>query len=690
MRIWLHFLNGTSREGELVGRFDPDAEELVLQKEQEEQRIRTKELAWVELADDASPPKGLRAVEVVCADGKRIPARVLSLDAHEEGFFAWPPRGKGVRWFFYWRGVRRVEHPAKIGEILVSEGYLPKAAVDAGLRVQRRKLGEVLLDQGAIDEETLKRFLDAAKSGKKRLGEMLLAARVIDEETLLKALAAKFHLPIVDLAREKIDPEAALAVGEALVRKHEWLPLAMDDREVVVAVFDPTNTEAEDEFRFVTNRRLRLVLAAPSQIRAKIDEVFPPLQGDLAEEEIVIEHHEEGLQLDEAEAVRVSSERPIVGLVNRLIMQALSKRASDIHLMPGEKWMRVSYRIDGELREATKLRPELAPKVISRIKVLAEMDISEHLLPQDGRILVRWQNKAYELRVSVMPNIYGESAVIRVLARDEGVALSEMGFREEDRSRLVQLVHRPYGMILATGPTGSGKSTTLFALVKEALARPVHVITIEDPVEYRHPKLDQIQVHPKAGLSFARVLRNVLRHDPDVVLLGEIRDEETAEIALRAALTGHLLLSTLHTNTAADTVLRLVDMGLARYAIAEALLAISSQNLLRRLCPKCRQMQPVPNEARRLLTSMGLSVPERVWRAEGCEHCDGSGVRGRALLYELLVMTDRLREAVHDGIVGKELEAIAIEEGMVPKREHLVQLLSEGIVDWQEAKRFLL
>ena len=680
VRARLRLLDGEVVEGTLAGPFLPERPTLRIATPAGMRTIerlpeRAARLALWE--EGVARPQGLEPVDVIAVDGERFEVEALATDVHPTGFFGWPrdaSAGAPTRWFFFRAGVRRVERAQRLGEILVSEGLASPEAVREGLAQQKRR--------GRADAKE-----PAKEGGRGRLGEVLLEQGRIDEERLVRALAAKFHLPVADLgAPGAIDPQAAYAVPEELVRKHGWLPVRMDEGELVVATADPLDNAAYDDFRFVSGKRLRLVLAPPSQIRKAISELFSDWE---EAESLVIESVPE----DEESGVDVGEEAdapPIVRLVNRMLAQGLERGASDIHLLPQEEGFVLAYRIDGDLREETRFRAELGPKIVSRIKILARMDIAEHRLPQDGRLLLRWRGKPYELRVSLIPNIHGESLVMRVLGREEFVDVRRIGLRARDRDRLVQLARRPFGMILVTGPTGSGKSTTLFALIKEVAKRPVHVLTIEDPVEYRHEGVNQIEVRPKAGLTFARALRNVLRHDPDVVLVGEIRDEETAEIALRASLTGHLLLSTLHTNSAADTVLRLVDMGARPFLIAEALLAVSSQNLVKRLCPECRRPVPPPEGARAMLEGMGLPVPERFCEAPGCAACDGSGTKGRVLLYELMVMTDRLRRAVHDGVTGKELEAVAVEEGMVPKARYLAELLARGEVGWDEAVRYLV
>ena len=699
VRARVRLLSGKTLEGTLLRPFVPEEDTIRLRLDGGGERTITQaseHVMWVALREEGTPrPKGMHALDVITLDGERFEVEALALGVHPSGFFAWPRRpgpDAPTRWFFFRGGVRRVERPQKIGEILVSEGLASAEAVQEGLarqRAERKRLGEVLVEQGVVTRRQLEDALRAQKEmpTRKRLGEILLETSQVDEDRLIRALAAKFQLPIVDLSRpETVDPEAAYSVPEGLVRKHKWLPIAMSERELTVAVSDPVNNEAYDDFRFVSGKRLKLVLARPSEIHRAIAALF---SGWDEADALVIESapQEEDRYADVGEDVDAP---PIVRLVNRILVQGLERGASDIHLRPLKDALALAYRVDGDLREETRFHGEIAPKIVSRLKVLARMDIAEHRLPQDGRLLVRWHGRPFELRVSLIPNIYGESLVMRILGREELVDMRRIGLREKDRERLIRLARKPHGMILVTGPTGSGKSTTLFALIKEVARRPVHVLTIEDPVEYRHAGVNQIEVQPRAGLTFARVLRNVLRHDPDVVLVGEIRDEETAEIALRASLTGHLLLSTLHTNSAADTVLRLADMGARPFLLAEALLAISSQNLLRRLCPACRRPVSAPEGAHKLLKALGLPVPARFWDAAGCDACAGSGIQGRVLLYELLIVNRRIRQAIHDGLAGRALEEVAIAEGMIPKAHYLVELLARGEVGWSEAMRFLV
>ncbi|RMF90175.1 MAG: type II/IV secretion system protein [Nitrospinota bacterium] len=373
-----------------------------------------------------------------------------------------------------------------------------------------------------------------------------------------------------------------------------------------------------------------------------------------------------------------------------LFYRGIQKGASDIHLLPQAHGLVLAFRVDGDLREANVLDRRLQRRIISRIKLLAGMDIAEHRLPQDGRIWLRRAEKEVEIRISVIPNIFGESVVMRILDKDVAIDLRSLGFRPADYRRLLLLTQRSYGLILVTGPTGSGKSTTLFALLKEMIHRPLHIITIEDPVESKIPGVNQIQVNAKIGLTFARVLRNILRHDPDVIMVGEMRDLETASIGIEAALTGHLMLSTLHTNSATDTVTRLTDIGIPSYLLAPALLGIVSQNLVKRLCPACRREISRDAEIYSLLQEAGLSTEGPLYEAVGCQQCQETGYLGRVMLYEFLEVNDQLRTAIYKGLGGSALREVAVAQGMIPKMQHALELATQGIISHEDLIRVLI
>lgn len=591
---------------------------------------------------------------------------------------------------------RQRESQVPLGHILLEHGRLDEKELEESLVRQHRqqiKLGELLVETGRITPEDLERALaEQRKRHSKKLGEILIEMGLITEEKLASALSVKFHLPFIDLDDYPINPAAAAELEEELIRRYQVLPIDVDEHTLTVAMADPLNIEAYDAIRFRTQKHLRQVIAVPSQIRRYIEEHFDvPGEDERLEIERLRTDEEDGEEpeLDKL-ALKASKAPPIVRLVNHLILEGLRRNASDIHILPQPGRTDVAYRVNGELRHETSLDKMNERKVIARIKILAGMDVTVHRLPQDGRMSVRYRDMCKDFRVSCIPNAYGESMVMRVLNKEMAMDLASLGLRDEDARRLGSLMARPFGLILATGPTGSGKSTTLFALLKSIIERPLHILTIEDPVESQIPGANQIQVNAKIGLTFSRILRNVLRHDPDVIMVGEMRDQETAEIGIQAALTGHLMLSTLHTNTAVDTIIRLVDLGIPAYLLAPALIGVISQNLVKRLCPDCRQQVAVDEETAMILRGAGLEAPSHLYEARGCQQCGKTGFIGRAMVYEFLEVNDEVRRAIHDGLVGQDLQRVAEDAGMHPKARHAYDLAREGIICRADLIRLLV
>jgi len=600
----IRLMNGDALHGSIVS-FSPDNTDIQLrEKNQTVGKARTlaaNEVAYVAFTRVSTSPasasrlSGMKPMRIHTETGETFDSHVLNLSLHASGFYAFmtDQESRFEYVYFFHHGVRTHEDKRPLGEILVAENLVSEQELQRGLEAQSKQRNA---DSGRAPAEH-----KAGKQQKpaqppqrgKRLGEILLDTGAVSEKDLLLALAAKFHIPIMDLDKHPVDPDAIYEVDASLIRKYQWLPVARDEGSLTTALSDPLDMNAYDAFRFYTNKRIREVLVSPSQIQHHIENMLDT-SVENESEKLTIEMN---TQKGEAETSRDSNEielmknagaPPVVQLVNKIIMGGLRKGASDIHLLPQEKNVILAYRINGDLLQETQIKKEIQQRVISRIKIISGMDISDRRMPQDGRMVVRYKGRPVEFRISSIPNIYGESIVMRILNKETNMDIETLGLRHDDCNRLARVIRKPHGLILATGPTGSGKSTTLFTLVKSLVDSPAHIVTIEDPVESKIPGVNQIQVNPKIGLDFARILRNILRHDPDIIMLGEIRDHDTAEIAMRAALTGHLLLSTLHTNTAVDTVVRLMDMGIPAYLLAQGLLAVISQSLIKRLCPSCR------------------------------------------------------------------------------------------------------
>ena len=515
---------------------------------------------------------------------------------------------------------------------------------------------------------------------------MLLSSQVITEDELLAALSKKFRLPTVDLDDYEVNPIAGTEVGRDVIEKYQVMPIDSDKYSITIALADPMGLEAYDQITFKTGKKVHEVMVKSSQLKKAIAAL---LEEEEADEELSCEFlHEDGGDsdepLNELEITQSTEDAPIIRLVNRIIRNGLRKKASDIHILPQAKKIILSYRLNGQLLSENALEKGLSRQIAARIKILSGMDIAEQRMPQDGRLLLRDGKHKYEFRVSCIPNSFGESLVLRVLNKEMAVELDVLGLRKEDMDQLSIMARKPYGLVLVTGPTGSGKSTTLFALLKSISHLPSHILTIEDPVESEIDDANQIQVNAKIGMTFARILRNVLRHDPDIIMIGEMRDPETAEIGIEAALTGHLMFSTLHTNSAVDTIIRLNDLGIPNYLIAPALLGIISQNLLKTLCKKCRAELDKDDPVFAMVGDLGFDVPEQLFKAVGCDACHNTGYAGRVMSYEFLVVDPAVRQAIHDGVKGKEMQRIVEASGMQPKSLSALKLAADGIIDYND------
>jgi type IV pilus assembly protein PilB len=519
-----------------------------------------------------------------------------------------------------------------------------------------------------------------------RLGDLLLASGKIDDEALYRALGEQLGVPFVRLREFEIDAKALLTLPAEIARARRALPLMIHDSRLVVATDDPADSGLLAMIRFRTQWPIEPVLACPADLDAAIARHYPLFgeEASAAPQAPVAA----GAPATGVSPERMAQERPIVRLVHNMLLNAVQRRASDIHLHPREHGAEVRFRIDGSLVIVGLLKPTLVASIVARIKVLADLDVTEHRLPQDGAIHVETPHGAVDMRVSVMPAVHGEHIVIRILDRSVGLrSFKDIGFSGPDEKRMRALLDRNQGMVLVTGPTGSGKTTTLYAALQELNNGEFNIVTVENPVEYRIDGLMQIQTHDAIGYDFARALRHILRHDPDIILIGEIRDAETAKIAVESSLTGHLVLSTLHTNSAVQTITRLIEIGIPDYLVTATLAGILAQRLARVNCEHCR----VPDEpSPELCEAMQVPPGERFWRGAGCANCSGTGYRGRVAVYELLTRTPALRALIHEGATHDRLEAEAIAAGMVPLTRRAVELARAGTLSLTEAYRVRL
>ena len=498
--------------------------------------------------------------------------------------------------------------------------------------------------------------------------------------------AVSLGVPLARLGDLPPDAAATSLIRPEVARRLRAVPLLVRGGNVAVAMEDPGNAEALTTLDFLSRQRVQAVLATPRDIREAIARHYDQVEDRDIARQLGVDPAGTIIETTEQEAQRLSREKPVVRIVHGLIAEAVARRASDIHLRPGEHGTDVLYRIDDEMVPVRRIMSSLHPAVTSRIKVLGSMNLAEHRKPQDGRTsFVLDDGRTIDLRISVLPAVFGESVVIRLLDTMESLwDIDQLGLSAQDRRRIDDVMSRSHGMFLTTGPTGCGKSTTLYAMLLELRKQRINILTIEDPVEFYIDDIQQMQVNRAAGFTFASAMRNFLRHDPDVIMVGEIRDEETAGIAVESALTGHLLLSTLHTNTAATTVTRLLDLGVEAYLLRASLLAVMSQRLVRLTCTHCKEVEDVDPHIRE---SLGVGPDEVFHKGRGCSHCDGLGVFKRRAVYEFMVVSPRIQSLIVPGAEADEIHAAAIEEGMVPLTQAAVNLAREGLISLTEAWR---
>lgn len=552
----------------------------------------------------------------------------------------------------------------------------------------KKRLGDILVESGLLTPDQLKEVLAAQKESGKKLGEVVIEKGYITRKSMIEVLEFQLGIPYVNLAVSPVEPAIVRMIPENMARKHEVIPIRFENNTVTVAASDPLNATAFDDVRIYTGHEVQPVMADAEQIQNLISRHFGSQRAIEAAEEFSRANQlfmrDQGVIAPEMEALQEVGESPAVKLINILIEQAVQSGASDIHIEPQYKNVRIRFRIDGQLQDMMQADIDILPAIVSRIKVVAGMNIAEKRLPQDGRITYRMDKTEVDLRISVLPTIFGEKAVIRVISKDTfNVPKERLGFLPENRSEFESILRNPHGVILVTGPTGSGKTTTLYTAIKDLNRPNVNIVTVEDPVESIVRGVNQVQVNPKAGLGFANSLRSILRQDPDIVLIGEIRDPETAEIAIRAAITGHLVLSTLHTNDAASSVVRLVDMGIQPFLVSTSLVGIIAQRLVRRICTNCRTTYSPSEEELSLFGASGDSWPV-FHRGRGCEMCKGTGYKGRIAVHEVMKVGTELRQAIYRGESADRLKEIAVQNGMITLRENCKRLVLEGVTTLEE------
>jgi general secretion pathway protein E len=554
-----------------------------------------------------------------------------------------------------------------------------------------RSLIERLVDTGKLDQPAADRALRLRAASAERLEALLIKLGLVSERDVAEALASELSLPLVALPDY---PDAVILedkISRKFLRQVGVLPLAETADGIVVAMTDPLDSYAAQALEMAAGRPVLRQIALPSELEAAQARLFDSERGEVAKVvDTVAEGSDEDL-LEDVDRLRdLASEGPVIRLVSQLITRAIEQRASDIHIEPFQSRLAVRYRIDGMLHDAASPPARLRAAIISRVKIMAKLNIAERRLPQDGRIRTAIQGRDYDLRVSSVPTLHGESVVMRILDRTSLVEdLGDLGFSAQTLPPFLGVLERPQGILLVTGPTGSGKTTTLYTSLLRLNSPEKKLFTVEDPIEYQLEGVNQVQIKPQIGLSFAQVLRSILRQDPDIIMIGEIRDLETAQIAIQAALTGHLVLSTLHTNSAAATVTRLLDMGVDDYLVTSTITGVLAQRLVRRLCPACREGYDVlPELAAQLrLDPAADGRPARFYRPRGCELCSGTGYSGRVAVMELLTMSDTIRRLVLKHAESGELHRVALQEGMRSMYEDGVAKARAGVTSIEEVFR---
>ena len=555
--------------------------------------------------------------------------------------------------------------------------------------VAKKKLGEILVEFNYITEEQLEKAIKDQKDSEKRLGKLLVDNGYISEEDLNQVLEFQLGIPYVDLTKFHLNPGLAEYIPEKIARKHQAVPLEVNRGKLKVAMTDPSDLVAVDDIERAANEKVEPVIANKKDVKRALGIIYSTNE-DTAEvfESLNDYQSEENPELNELK--EMVEDAPIVRLTNLIINQAVQKRASDIHIEPQENEVRIRYRIDGVLQHGLDAPKYSQPALLSRLKIMADLDITKRRTPQDGRIQLSVKGVDVDLRVSTLPTIFGEKIVIRLLNRDDELLdINKLGFQKSNFDRFKKLIEKPYGILLVTGPTGSGKSTTLFAALNQLNDIEKNIVTIEDPVEYQLSGINQVQSKQKTGLTFAKTLRSILRQDPDIIMVGEIRDEETAQIAARAALTGHLVLSTLHTNDSVSSITRLMDMGIPSYLVSSTVIGVVAQRLVRRLCPECKQSyKPGPEEK----MFLDLNGDKDIYKINenGCENCDFTGYKGRLAIQEVLIVDEKVEEMITNSASEAEIKKYAVKNGMITLTEDGKEKVKDGLTSYQEIARLII
>lgn len=549
------------------------------------------------------------------------------------------------------------------------------------------KIGDVLLEDGLITQEQLENALELQQTQykDKRLGDVLITLEYVTDEQFAQSLSKRIRVPFMNLRNYPINDEIVNILDEVIARKYTSVPIGKNGNLLTVAMNDPLNLYAIEEIRLATKMEINTVVGTKTEIERIIERSYSGRQALMAAKQLQKEFKARQV-LDVGAAVdssKVVGNSPVVKMVDSIVEQGVKLGASDIHIEAGREYTRVRMRIDGELQEQMQINKAAHDAIITRLKILSNMNIAEKRAPQDGRFEIVNGEQSIDVRVSILPTTYGEKAVIRILnSGDETVlCVEELGLSKHNQELFNRIIKNPNGIILVTGPTGSGKTTTLYAILNDRNKPTDNIITLEDPVEKKLDGVNQVQINNKAGLTFASGLRSILRQDPDVIMVGEIRDSETASIAIRSAITGHLVFSTLHTNDAASTIVRLVDMGTEPYMVSAALVGVIAQRLSRKICPICREAYESTGEEMRLL---GLEGPVQLYKGKGCQMCNFTGYKGRTAIHEIIVVTSELKQMINRGAQAEEIRTYARENGTSLLKDNMKELILEGVTTVEE------
>lgn len=554
-------------------------------------------------------------------------------------------------------------------------------------RLIKKSLESLLLESGKIKPEELKTALEKQIRTGKRLEEILVEDRLITEKEILEIMEVYLGIRHLELEKVTINPDVAKSIPEALAKKYTLIPIDIEKDKIIVAMSNPLNLFATDDVKFATGYEVEPVIASKDDINRAIEKMFSRQNAEKAVEDLKNEYGVTEKKETDSEYMDEVNNAPAVRLVNSIITQAVKSRASDVHIEPYENYIKIRFRIDGQLQEVMRAAKQTLPAITTRIKIMSSLNIAERRLPQDGRVMLTVDNKDIDMRVSVLPTVFGEKIVIRVLNKSNFlINKSGLGIDSENLKKIENMIKMPYGIILITGPTGSGKSTTLYTLLNELNTVDRNIITVEDPVEYMMEGINQIHVNNKIGLTFASGLRSILRQDPDVIMIGEIRDNETAEIAIRAAITGHLVLSTLHTNDAPSSISRLVDMGVQPFLVSSSLVGAIAQRLVRKICPNCKYEYSADESEKRLL---GLNPDEKrtLYKGHGCSLCNNTGYYSRTGIYEVMEFSREYKDALSHNASAEEIKDLSIKLGMKTLKRSCTDLVLNGTTTVDELLR---